>query len=308
VAGLATIDILTRPAALSEPIGSGVLRLVDRIDLSTGGCVSNVGTGLSRLGIATAAITDVGDDVWGHLWRERMTAGGVDCAGARLHPGAATSVTNVLVDRNSDRSFLFSPGVSTNLDLDAFRESLRNFPRAKWLLFGYYSLFPACDAKLPELFEATRARGLKTALDTAGDGGSMDPLARILPNLDLYFPSYNEASHQTQLADPAEMIDRYRQHGATGIVGIKMGSQGAIVSPEAGACFRIAAHSPPSPAIDTTGAGDAFIAGLLAALVSGFEIESAGQIAAATAACSITALGATAGIRSWEETRALAGL
>ncbi len=306
VSGLATIDILTYPAPLTEPIGAGVLRTVERIDVATGGCVSNVASALARLGMPVAALTTIGDDIWGELWQQRLESAGVDCGSVLRQPGGTTSVSNVLVDRDSARSFLFAPGASTDFDLPHYVKSLRNYKQARWLLFGYFSLFPNCDRKLPEWFEGAKKAGLKTALDTAGHGGDMEPLIPILPWLDLYLPSYSEAKQQTGLLEPSGMLDRFRENGARGILGIKLGERGALLSDADGKTIHVRALRPPTAIIDTTGAGDAFFAGLLAGLTRGMPLAEAGQFAAAAAAWSLTALGATAGLQDWDTTWKLA--
>jgi sugar/nucleoside kinase (ribokinase family) len=99
----------------------------------------------------------------------------------------------------------------------------------------------------------------------------------------------------------------YRQHGAPGIVGLKLGAAGALLSPKAGEFLKIAPVPPPGPVIDTTGAGDAFYAGLIAGLARGMSLADAGRLAAAAGACCVTGLGASAGLRSFDETWRLAG-
>jgi sugar/nucleoside kinase (ribokinase family) len=56
---------------------------------------------------------------------------------------------------------------------------------------------------------------------------------------------------------------------------------------------------------DTTGAGDAFLGGLVTGLVRGMGLREAGLLGAATAACCVTGVGATAGLRTLPETLAL---
>jgi sugar/nucleoside kinase (ribokinase family) len=136
----------------------------------------------------------------------------------------------------------------------------------------------------------------------------MKPLDRLLPLLDVYVPSYAEAAHQTGKTDPEAIIDTFRQCGAAGLLGVKLGSEGALLSPRAGQYERIAQVAAPGPVVDTTGAGDCFYAGLLTGLLRGMSTTAAGRLGAATGACCVTGLGATAGLRDYQETARLAGI
>ena len=164
------------------------------------------------------------------------------------------------------------------------------------------------EENLPEVLAAIRATGCRTALDAGGSGGSMRPLDRMLPYLDVYIPSHAEAMHQTGQSDPRDIVDTFRSCGAAGILGVKLGSKGALLSPAAGEYIDVPCVPPPGPIVDTTGAGDTFYAGLLTGLLQGLSVENAGHLGAATAACCIATLGATEGIRSYQETAALAGM
>jgi sugar/nucleoside kinase (ribokinase family) len=161
---------------------------------------------------------------------------------------------------------------------------------------------------LPEVLAAIRATGCLTALDAAGDGGTMDPLARILPHVDFYLPSESEAEHQTGLHEPRAMIAAYRAAGATGWLGIKLGSKGALLSPRPGEFIEVPAIKPPGPVIDTTGAGDSFFGGVLAGVLRGLPPAAAGRLGAAAGASCVTGLGATTAIRGYDETARLAGI
>jgi sugar/nucleoside kinase (ribokinase family) len=134
----------------------------------------------------------------------------------------------------------------------------------------------------------------------------MGPLAPVLPHLDLYVPSFAEAHRQTGEEDPRKIIAAFRDAGAAGFLGVKLGSRGALLSPKPGEFIEIPAAKPPGPVIDTTGAGDSFLGGLLTGLLRGLGVEEAGRLGSAAGACCVTCLGATAGIRNYEETARIA--
>ncbi len=306
--GSCVADILCRPVRLDVPIGGGRLFHSEPLQVGTGGLVCNAGVALARLGMKSAAFTYVGRDEWARLIRARLEAEGLDCAGLLEHPTAATSTTVVLIDPSGERSFAHCVGATGLMDRRLFLDRLHFFARSRMTLIGYYSMMPNVEGDLPEVLAAIRATGCRTALDCAGSGGSMQPLDRLLPHLDVYVPSLNEAVHQTGLGDPQAILDLYRGCGAAGLLGVKLGAKGALLSPSAGEYVEIPAVSPPGSIVDTTGAGDCFYAGLLTGLLRGLDVRSAGLLGAAAGACCITALGATAGIRDFAATAALAGI
>ncbi len=301
-------DILCRPVSLDVPLGGGRLYNTEPLQVVTGGIVPNAGVAMARLGMKAAAFTYVGRDEWARLIRSRLEDEGLDCSGVLEHPTASTSTSVVLIDPSGERSFAHCVGATRLMDRKLFLDRLDLFARSRMTLIGYYSLMGDIEGDLPEILAAIRATGCKTALDCAGSGGTMRPLDRILPQLDVYVPSLNEASHQTGLIDPGKIIELYRACGAPGLLGVKLGSRGALLSPAAGECLEIPAVAPPGPIVDTTGAGDCFFAGLLTGLLRGLDLGSAGLLAAAAGACCVTALGATAGIRDFAQTAALAGV
>jgi sugar/nucleoside kinase (ribokinase family) len=308
VCGSCVADILCRPVSLEVAIGGGRLFPTEPLDVVTGGIVSNSGITMARLGLKTAAFTYVGHDEWARLIRRQYESEGLDCARLIEHPAASTSTTVVLIDPSGERSFAHCVGAPKRMDRRLFLDHLDLFARSRLMLFGYYSLMPGLEGDLPEVMAAIRATGCQTALDCAGSGGSMQPLDRILPELDFYVPSYSEASHQTGLTDPHEILKCYRDCGAAGLLGVKLGAKGALLSPATNEYLEIPAVAPPGPIVDTTGAGDCFYAGLLTGLLRGLDLQSAGLLGAAAGACCVTALGGTAGIRDFAATARLAGL
>lgn len=293
VVGTCTVDILVKPLDLQQPLGGDRLVLVDPITVTTGGVVSNSGLALARLGNRTAAVTGVGDDAWAEIIRQRLGAGGVDVAGIQELSGQPTSSTVVLIGADGQRSFAHCPGACAALDETFWQDQLARLATARFALVGYYSLLPRLEPKLPELLAQLHAAGTRIALDSAGSGGGPDPLRACLPWTDVYFPSWNEARHQTGCEDPGESLRAYRSWGATGLLGVKLGAEGVLLSSQGSELVRLPAIRPPAPVVDTTGAGDAFFAGLLTGLLRGESPIEAARLGTAVAAVSVTGMGAS---------------
>jgi len=308
VCGSCVVDVLVLPVSLQQPIGPGVLVRTEPLGITTGGIVSNAGIAMARLGMRVAAFTFVGDDPWAEVIRTRYQSEGIDIANLRTHPSESTSTTAVLIDSTGERSFLHAVGAPKQLGKQDFLDNLDLFARSRVMLLGYYPLLPKLEEDLAEVLQAIRQVGCQTALDTAGDGGTLQPLEACLPLLDFYVPSLAEAVHQTSEQDPRKILDVYRDSGATGLLGLKLGSDGALLSPRANEFVEIAAIEPPGEVVDTTGAGDCFLGGLLTGNLRDLQVEDAGRLAAATGACCVTGLGASTAVRGFAETAQLAGL
>jgi sugar/nucleoside kinase (ribokinase family) len=308
VCGSCVLDILVRPVPLDSPIGDGNLVRVDPIEIVPGGIVSNAGIALARLGHSVAAMTYTGEDDWAEVLRRRYGEAGIGTAHLVTLAGARTSVTAVMIDETGRRSFAHCVGAPKKLDKAFFLDRLDAFAKSRVALFGYYPLMPRLLDDLPEVFAAIRETGCQTALDAAGGGGGMSPLDQILPHLDYYVPSWTEAKNQTGATEPRTILETYRKAGAKGLLGVKLGDQGALLSPAAAEYCQIEPVFPPGDVVDTTGAGDTFFAGLLCGRLRGLPIAAAGQLAAAVGACCVTGAGATTAIRPFDETAKLAGL
>ncbi len=303
VCGSCVADVLVRPVDLDAALGRGNLHRCEPITASPGGIVSNAGLTLARLGKQTAVCSYVGCDHWGTFVRERYQQAGIATDSLQTHPTLPTSTSVVLINPNGQRSFLHSQGAPRELDRSFYLEQLDRFAASRFMLLGYFPLLSQLADDLPEVLAAIRATGCQTALDAAGDGGTLTALQPVLPELDIYVPSWREAQHQTGETDPRRIIACYREAGAPGIVGVKLGEQGALLSSAAGQYVEIAPLAPPGPVVDTTGAGDCFYGGLIAGLLEGLPLQQAGRLAAAAGACSVTG----AGVGMVADARRLAG-
>lgn len=308
VAGSCVVDMLCRPVNLDKPIGHGLLYPCDPIVITGGGVCSNSGITMARLGVKVGVFTYLGDDDWAPVVRNLYEKEGIDTSPLLTHPTEATSTTVVAIDPSGERSFWHCVGAPLTMNARTFYDHMDFFANCRMLLLGYYSLMTNLEPDLAQVFAKLRAAGCRTALDAAGDGGSMQPLDQILLQTDVYVPSRAEAELQTGLGDPQKMIDVFRDCGAPGVVGVKLGGDGVILSDAPGKYVEIGICAPPGELVDTTGAGDSFFAGLVTGLLKGMPLENAGKLGNAAAACCCTAVGGSTGGRGYEQTAGIAGL
>jgi len=303
VFGLIVADIIAAPFALRSPPAPGGLSLVDSITLTTGGNVCNTGIAMAKLGMRVAASGMVGADILGSAVRERLELEGVDTSTIFESTTAQTSATVVAVEPGGERAFFHTPGVTPLLDKDAFRKCVPLFKWCSFVQVGYFGLLPGLTSDLPELFAELRSQAPRTrlALDTVNPPGDPKLLWPILPHLALFAPSRTEAAAITGQSQPAKMVAAFRQHMKSGLIGIKLDEEGCYLDDGRAAVQVPAARI---KVVDTTGAGDTWFGALMTALIKGMPLEPAGKFANRAAADCCTALGASTGVRTFEDTLA----
>jgi len=302
--GLIVADVIGEPVDLRRPPPPGGLHIVRSITLTTGGNVCNSGVAMAKLGMRVAAAGLVGDDVLGVAVIDRLKAAGVDTAGVFTTDKAQTSATMVAVEPGGERVFFHTPGATALLDADAFRKCFPIFAKCQWLQIGYFGLLPALTEDLPDLLRELRAAAprLRIALDTVNPPAAADLLWPILPFIDLFCPSRTEAAALTGDSDPARMAGVFlHEMSEQGVVAIKLDADGCYIESESGG-QRVPAYR--VNVVDTTGAGDTWFGALLTGLIRRMPMGNAARFANRAAADCCTALGASAGVRSFEETLA----
>ena len=304
--GLIVADVIAEPMELRAAGArrGGALRMLHSIRLTTGGNVCNVGIALAKLGASAAACGMVGDDVLGRAVLEQLRAAGVNIDAVTKSDADQTSATIVAVPKGGERAFFHTPGVTPRLDANVFRACFPTFHQCAWVQVGYFGLLPTLTPDLPVLLREFKqtSPGTKVALDTVDPPAPMHQLAPILPYVDVFAPSRPEAEALTGKVQPRAMARALRQHMPPGsILGIKLDSDGCLLDDGR---QTVVAPAYKCDVVDTTGAGDTWFAGLLVALRKNIAIEQAARFANRVAADCCTAFGASAGVRSFEETLA----
>ena len=284
----------------------GQLALVDEISLFVGGSAANTAVALARLGLRAAVVGRVGADGFGDFLLNSL--GSESCDTRFLHRGAGrTSATLVNVDASGERSFLHSMGANAMLSTaDVPLEQLASQGARALHVAGYYVL-PGLEPGLPELLDRASRLELLTSLDNVWNpdqSGDWERIHACLPLSDLFCPSLQEARQITRREQPADVLDALLGLGVRRMVALKMGEHGALIGTPDGVRLHLLGLN--VPVIDGTGAGDAFIGGVLAGLLAGETPEGAGRLGNAAGALCVGAMGAAAGLKNLESTRALA--
>ncbi|NOZ56871.1 MAG: sugar kinase, partial [Calditrichaeota bacterium] len=224
---------------------------------------------------------------------------GADPVGVQRVPSAGTSATVVLINPEGERSFIHTLGA--NALFSAEHVDLDLAASARIFHVGSVGLLPAFDGEpMAEVFRQVRSRGVITSLDTVWDpfGRWLKVVEPCLPHVDLFLPALHEARMITGLEEPEANARFFLERGAKVVV-IKMGAEGCYVA-DGEREFRVPGYR--VDVVDTTGAGDSFVAGFLVGWLQGWPLEKIARFANAVGALCVTAVGATAGVKSFDET------
>lgn len=234
-----------------------------------GGAPANVLVAMNRLGHKTAFIGKVGCDMHGEYLREVLEGEGVDCSGLVSDPERFTTLAFVALDESGERTFSFArkPGADTCL---APAELNRDVIRASRVLHvGSLSLTdePARSATIAAL-ECAREANCVLSYDPnyraslwESEAAATEQMRSVLPYMDLVKISDEECGLMCGVDDPEAAAAALVEGGAK-VVCVTLGGNGAYVR-----CADGGAHVDGFAAelVDTTGAGDSFWGGFLAA-------------------------------------------
>lgn len=311
VAGHICLDIIPRFESPTQ-IEPGKLIEVGAADITTGGCVANVGRALHRLGVVTKLAGKIGDDAFGDLTAQILKSEDPELTeGLVVSKGGTTSYSVVISPPGIDRTFLHMPGENNTFTAEDLDYSL--LKQAQIVHFGYPSLmakmFENEGAELERVLTKIRKAGAKTSLDlslpdpnsAAGKAPWEKILTRCLPFVDYFFPGEDELSFMLPKTAPEDFETQCLNMGAQTVI-VKRGSRGISVADQQGRkashpCFKVEMAG-------TTGAGDATIAGFLMAVSQNFDFQKCLEAACAVGASSVESVSATDGIKSWPELEA----
>ena len=256
IAGHICVDIIPAlpPGDTALQFHPGVLVETGPATVATGGCVSNTGQALYRLGVSTRLVGKVGNDAFGQVVRDVLDRSGAELArGLLMVDGEQTSYSVILNPPGRDRMFLHYPGANDTFVCADIPDEV--FAQGRIFHFGYPPLMRRMyedDRELACLMRRAKEAGLTTGLDMAypdperasGRADWRAILASVLPLVDVFVPNLDEVSYMLegstatidalnagprrveQVAEYAsELGSRLLELGA-GVVGIKAGELG----------------------------------------------------------------------------------
>ena len=296
IVGLYILDVLGRPVT-KIPDGGNV-EFIEELRLTVAGTAGGTVVDCAKLGLKTLAVGAVGDDEKADFVIATLDKFGVDTSGFERIKNVPTSATILNVRPNGDRPALHLRGASDHF-LPPSKKNIDIFD-CKIFHLGGTGLLKKLDGQASvNLLKEAKERGCITTWDliaaTEDTLGIVEPL---LPYIDYFMPSIEEASIMSGKNDPEEVAKFYIDKGVKNCV-LTMGEKGSLFMSKD---QKIITPAFDIQVVDTTGCGDAFDAGMITALAKDMDLKTSLKFSTATSGLVATGLGSDAGIVSFEDT------
>ena len=258
------VDIVAVPRSIPEPGGDATLK---HLTLVCGGAAHNCAIAAARCGASVEVIGLVGDDEFGRMILSSLRAHSVGTAHIQSRREACTGTVLAMVSPNGERTLYSYRGA--NAERYGMMPTGLLQGQDYVYLSGYSLQEPASKETADQLKALARACGAIVLLDPSFQSAATLAASGFLEGLDWITPNETEAALITD-------------HTGVTNVAVTLGAEGCLINGT-----RVPAESTNSVA-HTTGAGDAFCGGLLAALLDGCTPVEAAHRANRAAAAAIT--------------------
>lgn len=300
--GMGVADILVK--GVSKISLNGQTHFTESIDIKPGGDAVNEAITLANLSHKTGLMTLVGNDTQGDMLIKSCVDQGLHTEGITVSDRYPTSTSVVLIADNGERSFLSRKGGAADeysledIDLSLIREGVK--------VVSIASLFCSerlNDAELCEILKKAKSVGAVTIADLVLNRAdcSLDELKGALSYLDYIVPSRDEAEHFTGKTELSDIAAVFREYGVKNVV-IKLGADGVYAKTDS---QQVMVPTMAAEVVDTTGAGDNFMAGFISGLLRGLSLRDCLEFGSGVSAISIGHVGATGAIKSRDQVELL---
>jgi len=294
--GIIVGDFITKP--VEKMPERGKLTFVEKTELHIGGCAANTGIVIKRLGVDVAIVGKVGNDNLGRFIINKLKEEGINTEYIKISEKFTTSGTSVLVHSDGERSFLHSVGANADFTIRDIDFSL----------FGEFSIIHIAGPflmpnfigdDLSKTLKEAKNKGLITSVDTVWDGFGkwFKGIEKSLLYIDYFFSSLEEAKMISGEKEKEKICDFFLSKGVKNVC-LKMGEKGSYIKNKNEEYFFPALKV---NVIDTTGAGDGYVGGFIKGLTLNYDFKKCGLLANIVGAKITTEIGATSGIKNWED-------
>ena len=301
--GMALIDSIIKGFD-PEPISASGYRASSG-SLNVGGEAVNEAVAASRLGMRTGILCSLGQDAAGDMIVGSLEKSGVDSSFVLRNSEHPTPVTTMFVRDDGTRKSITNSSHRYNFHPEKYAGS---FTCAKAVILGSLFRAPFDDPKIiHSVVSDAVSSGTLVFADTKLPNFvklSLSDISDTLPLIDFITPNEDEAKFFTGKTDPTEMADVFLSYGVKNVV-IKLGGKGCFFK-NSSVTMELPAFS--IDAVDATGAGDCFVAGLASEILRGNItdstkipdqlLEDALRFASACGAICTTAVGAGTALQS----------
>lgn len=259
------------------------------ISRSAGGSAANTAVGVAQFGGRAAFAGKVADDELGRFFLDDMRTLQVRCPLAPVAE-AASGTSVILITEDAQRTMLTTLAVSSTLAPEDIRAE--DLADARYIYVeGYLFAGEPTRAAAYRAIELAQQAGVKIAL-TVSDPFLIqyhrEEFWKLIEGpVDLLFCNLDESRALTGHHDPIECAREIHRHAEN--VALTMGPDGSLLM-HGGEVIPIEGVS--VPAVDTTGAGDMYAAGILYGITNGLTWRQAGRLASHAAARVVAQMGA----------------
>jgi len=262
-----------------------------RFAIGFGGKGANQAVMASRLGSHVAMVNCLGDDVFGQMTIENLRAEGINVDHVIILAGESSGVAPIWVEEDGTNRIIIIPGANERVDPGRAAQVISQ-AAAVDVVVGQMEIPQVTTAAA---FQAARRRGATTVLNPA----PAEPLLRgLLEATDWCVPNEGEFAEiaRSALRRECDPMDAEDHRAAT----IALGTKLVVTLGARGACYLqgdgtlVLVEPPRVTAVDTTGAGDAFVGAFAHAIALGRDVGAAVRLACACAASSVQRAGTQA--------------
>jgi len=279
------IDVLMSVPSY-PPLGGDAM--ATSLTLRAGGSVANTAIVLAKLGVQARLIGRTGDDRWADMALAPLIEYNVDVSTVRRDPTESTGLIFIPVTPDGERTMFSYRGANVYLPQHEISPELLRGSRILHVS-GYNFLTLPQRASTWRAIELAQEAGIPLSLDVGVEPAlrARAEIERLLPYVSILALGMDEARPLFETDSPDEAAQRALERGVLAAA-VKLGRHGCLLADHS-RTFQQPGF--PVQVVDTTGAGDAFCAGLLFAYIRRLDLPVAASVANASGALAATVMG-----------------